>query len=95
MSDQLKTVSMVSALFGIMSNDKDPKERESKVKYQKKNSTDKESHYEMLRKLELSKKDHIILKKYCDFKGLEFISTPYDIESAKFLISLKLKTINL
>ena len=27
---------MVSALFGIMSNDKDPKERESKVKYQKK-----------------------------------------------------------
>jgi hypothetical protein len=36
MSDQLKTVSMVSALFGIMSNDKDPKERENKVKYQKK-----------------------------------------------------------
>ena len=36
MSNQLKTVSMVSALFGIMSNDKDPKERESKVKYQKK-----------------------------------------------------------
>ena len=34
--DNLKTVSMVSALFGLMSNDKDPKERESKVKYQKK-----------------------------------------------------------
>ena len=26
---------MVSAEFGLMSNDKDPKERESKVKYQK------------------------------------------------------------
>jgi hypothetical protein len=35
-SDQLKTVSMVSALFEIMSNDKDPKQRESKVKQQKK-----------------------------------------------------------
>jgi len=35
-SDQLKTASMVSALFGIMSNDKNPKERESKVKFQKK-----------------------------------------------------------
>ena len=34
--DNLKTVSMVSALFGLMSNDKDPKERENKVKYQKK-----------------------------------------------------------
>ena len=34
--DNLKTVSMVSALFGLMSNDQDPKERESKVKYQKK-----------------------------------------------------------
>jgi len=35
-NDQLKTVSMVSALFEIMSNDKDPKQRESKVKQQKK-----------------------------------------------------------
>jgi hypothetical protein len=31
MNDQLKTVSMVSALFGIMSGD----DREGKVKYQK------------------------------------------------------------
>ena len=37
-SDQLKTVSMVSALFEIMSNDKDPKQKESKVKQQKKNN---------------------------------------------------------
>ncbi len=64
-----------------------------KVKYQKLNSKDKETHYKMLKKLELSKKNHIYLKKYCEKKGLEFISTPYDIESAKFLISLNLKTI--
>ena len=64
-----------------------------KVFYQKNNSNDKENHFEMLKKLELSKKDHLILKKYCDKKKIEFISTPYDIESAKFLISLKLRII--
>ena len=64
-----------------------------KVLYQKKNKNDKENHFDMLKKLELSKQDHFILKKYCEKKNIEFISTPYDIESAKFLISLKLKTI--
>lgn len=64
-----------------------------KVLYQKINKDDNENHFDMLKKLELSKKDHFILKKYCEKKNIEFISTPYDIESAKFLISLKLKTI--
>ena len=64
-----------------------------KVKYQKLNTKDKETHYKMLKKLELSNKDHIYLKKYCEKKGLEFISTPYDVESARFLISINLKTI--
>lgn len=64
-----------------------------KVLYQKKNKNDKESHFEMLKKLELSKNDHLKLKKYCDKKKIEFISTPYDIDSAKFLIKLKLKKI--
>ena len=62
-----------------------------KVLYQKKNKNDKENHFDMLKKLELSKDDHIILKNYCD-KKIEFIS-PYDIESAKFLIKLKLSKI--
>ena len=36
-----------------------------KVKYQKKNLNDKESHYEMIKYLELSKKHHKILFNYC------------------------------
>ena len=64
-----------------------------KANYQKKNKFDKENHFEMLKKLELSKKDHLILKNYCDKKRVEFISTPYDVDSAKFLISMKLKTL--
>ena len=64
-----------------------------KVKYQKNNAKDNENHYQMLKRLELSQKDHKILKNYSEKRGVEFISTPYDVESAKFLISLNLKTI--
>ncbi|MGL3827323.1 N-acetylneuraminate synthase family protein [Candidatus Pelagibacter communis] len=64
-----------------------------KVNYQKKNKLDKESHYQMLKKLELSEEDHFELKKYCEKKNVEFISTPYDVESAKFLVDINVKTI--
>ena len=65
----------------------------SKVKYQLKSKNDKESHFMMLKKLELSKKDHKHLLNYCRKKGIDFISTPYDVESAKFLNSLNVDAI--
>ena len=64
-----------------------------KVKYQLKSKNDKESHFMMLKKLELSKKDHKHLLNYCRKKGIDFISTPYDVESAKFLNSLNVDAI--
>jgi sialic acid synthase SpsE len=62
-----------------------------KVKYQKKNLNDKESHFEMINCLELSKKYHKILFQYCKKISIEFISTPYDVSSAKFLTKLGVK----
>ena len=59
-----------------------------KVPYQCSTSDLKESHFAMLKKLELSKNDHIILKKYCKKKAIEFCSTPYSVEDAQFLESL-------
>lgn len=59
-----------------------------KVKYQKKNFKDKESHYEMIQHLELSKLHHKILFDYCKKIKIEFISTPYDVDSAKFLTKI-------
>jgi len=47
--------------------------------------------YEMLKKLELSFDDFRELKKYCDKKGIEFFSTPYDIKSINFLNELGVK----
>lgn len=62
-----------------------------KVLYQKETTDLKESHYEMLKKLELNKDQHIELFDYCKAKNIEFISTPYDILSAKFLNELGVK----
>ena len=56
-----------------------------KVRYQLNTTSANETHYEMLRGLELSYDSHIDLLCHCKDVGIEFLSTPYDIESAKFL----------
>lgn len=56
-----------------------------KVPYQLRTSDPKESHYAMLRQLELSYSDHLDLKSYCEQIGIEFCSTPYSREDAEFL----------
>ena len=66
-----------------------------KVKYQKRSGSKNETHYQMLKKLELSEKNHIVLKRFCKIKKIEFISTPYDLESLKFLLSIGVKTIKI
>tara|TARA_B100001057_G_scaffold499985_1_gene612833 strand:+ start:15025 stop:16098 length:1074 start_codon:yes stop_codon:yes gene_type:complete len=53
--------------------------------YQYKNSGIKESQYKMLKKLELSKKNFVSLKKECKKRGIGFLSTPFDLPSLKFL----------
>ena len=67
-----------------------------KVKYQKLNSKNKkETHFQMLKKLELSFNSQAVLFRYCKKVGVEFISTPYDIESLKFLLKLGVKKIKI
>lgn len=59
-----------------------------KVKYQESTTSREESHYEMIKSLEFKYEDHIPVFNYCKEKGIDFISTPYDVESAKFLVSI-------
>jgi N,N'-diacetyllegionaminate synthase len=59
-----------------------------KVSYQESTTLASESHLEMLKRLELTKSQHIELAQYCRKNDIEFISTPYDIESAMFLNSI-------
>ena len=62
-----------------------------KAEYQRKEQEDTETQFEMLKKLELKFEDFEEPKKYCDSKGIMFLSTPFDIESARFLRNSDLK----
>ena len=56
-----------------------------KAPYQLKNTNIEESQIEMVKKLQLSLEDHEALVKYCKQSGIEFLSSPFDIESLIFL----------
>ncbi len=56
-----------------------------KANYQKETTSSKESHFSMLQRLELSYQVHIDLAKYCQTKGIKFLSTAFDSESLEFL----------
>jgi N-acetylneuraminate synthase len=57
----------------------------SKADYQIANTDVNESQYEMLRKLELNEAAHATLIQHCERLGIEFLSTPFDLESLDFL----------
>lgn len=59
-----------------------------KAEYQKKACPSNESQFEMLKKLELSRKDFENLFLYCNKKNITFLSSPFDCESADFLYNL-------
>jgi len=63
-----------------------------KASYQKENTSAEESQYEMLKKLSLSYSDFKILKQECQKTGIDFLSSPFDIESIDFLHSIGLTT---
>lgn len=53
--------------------------------YQINNLRQETSQFHMLKKLELSYKEYIELKNYCDIKKIMFLSSPFDLESVDFL----------
>ena len=59
-----------------------------KVRYQEVSTPKEQDHFEMIKSLELSFDDHVRLKKYCDEKGIVFMSTPYSKYDAEFLESI-------
>lgn len=58
-----------------------------KAEYQKINTEVNESQYEMLKRLELDISAHRELIKYCQANGIQFLSTPFDSQSADMLNS--------
>ncbi|MCO4781868.1 MAG: N-acetylneuraminate synthase [Candidatus Cloacimonetes bacterium] len=62
--------------------------------YQKEN-TSEESQFSMLKKLELSEETHKSLLSYCQKKNIDFLSTPFDLDSLKLLLGLGMDTIKI
>ncbi|KJS15920.1 MAG: hypothetical protein VR69_11725 [Peptococcaceae bacterium BRH_c4b] len=56
-----------------------------KAEYQLKTTDSRESQLEMIKKLELDENAHEELIKYCRLKGIQFLSTPFDMESVDLL----------
>lgn len=61
-----------------------------KAAYQKETTDNTESQLEMLKKLELKKEYHPVLIEYAKRKGIQFLSTPFDLDSIDFLAALDL-----
>lgn len=56
-----------------------------KAQYQIENTGCDDTQYNMIKKLELSFHQFRNIKKYCDKKGIIFLSTPFDLDSIAFL----------
>lgn len=59
-----------------------------KAEYQKASTGSEESEYEMVKKLELSFQQFREIAAYCKEKGIQFLSTPFDLDSIDFLDEL-------
>ncbi|MCF6296435.1 MAG: N-acetylneuraminate synthase [Flavobacteriaceae bacterium] len=62
-----------------------------KADYQKETTDKNESQYEMIKKLELDVDAHRELLDYCNKIGIEFLSSPFDLESIDLLNELGLE----
>lgn len=62
-----------------------------KAGYQVRTTGKDDSQLAMLKKLELSREAHLSLKAYCRKLGIDFLSSPFDLDSADFLLKLGLR----
>ena len=65
------------------------------AEYQQRALGGERSQYDMLARLELSAADHEMLVAHCAARGIEFMSTPFDPESARFLKRLGVRRIKI
>ena len=69
--------------------------RAAKAEYQQRATGGEQSRYEMLARLELSPSDHEMLFAHCADVGIEFMSTPFDPESARYLKRLGVRRLKI
>ena len=65
------------------------------IGYQQKNLKKKITQIDMLKNYELTENDHKILINYCKKKKINFLSSPFDVESLKLLFNLNIFSIKI
>ncbi|MFM8014750.1 MAG: N-acetylneuraminate synthase family protein, partial [Actinomycetota bacterium] len=55
------------------------------AEYQRHTNAPETSQYEMLKSLELSPAQHVILRDYANKRGIQFLSTPFDSSSLRLI----------
>lgn len=66
-----------------------------KADYQIETTDVEETQYDMLKKLELTPEMHKELIEYCGEKGVMFLSTPFDIDSLRYLVQCGVEIIKI
>lgn len=66
-----------------------------KAAYQMETTDSYESQFDMLKKLELTPEMHQELIKYCKDKNIMFLSTPFDVDSLRYLVQCGIEIIKI
>lgn len=77
--------------FQTFKADKIASKYADKAEYQKQITGAQESQLAMLKKLELNEQEHYELMKYCQYKGINFLSTAFDMESIALLKRMNIR----
>lgn len=94
MVDKAKEAGVDCIKFQTFKTEKIISKNTEMADYQKENTSNNESQYDMVKKLELSYEDFRKIKNYCEQKEIIFLSTPDEKESLDFLVDeLKVSTI--
>lgn len=83
--DKAKEARVDIIKFQTLNPDKLVSKYAKKAEYQNNNLNNDDTQLEMLKKLALSNDEFIRIRDYCNEIGIQFLSTPFDLESIEFL----------
>lgn len=86
--DAAKAAGADAVKFQTFKTEKLVSKKAKQAEYQIQNTGKVESQFDMLKKLELTENDFRELKHYCEDRDIEFLSTPFDEDSAVLLKEL-------
>ncbi len=89
--DAAKEAGADAVKFQSFKADKLVSKKADKAEYRKQTTDTSESQYEMIKKLELSIDEHKKLIEYCNKIGIQFLSSPFDLDSIDLLNELGLE----